>query len=144
MSVHIDLLKKNKIRVTPQRLAVFKILEENGSHMTAELIYEELRKQYPSVSLATVYSTLEVFKEQGLIAEIRIDFDRSCFEARVEPHHHFFCRKCAQIYDIDIPPCSTLEKRQIDGNLIEYFQGYFYGVCKLCQKTNNNRGDKRC
>lgn len=127
-------LKEKKIRITPQRLGVYQVLFEENRHLTAEEIYEKIKNTIPAVSLATVYTILDLFKEKGLIGEIRIEFDRSRFEARTTFHHHFLCKKCHKVLDVDKPPCPELERRQIDGHLIEKLQGYFYGTCKSCLK----------
>ncbi|UCC94998.1 MAG: transcriptional repressor [Candidatus Omnitrophota bacterium] len=129
----MKILKKHKIRITPQRVEVYELLLKGGNHMTAEQIYEKIKKKLPAVSLATIYTTLELLQKKNLIKEIRITFDKSCFEAHTEPHHHFLCKKCSAIYNIDIRPCPALEKRQVDSHSIEEFHGYFYGICEKCR-----------
>ncbi|MDD5613788.1 MAG: Fur family transcriptional regulator [Candidatus Omnitrophica bacterium] len=130
----IDLLSVKKIRVTPQRLAVFDVFGPD-LHFTAESIYKKLKKQFPSISFATVYTILQMFKNRGIISESRIDFERSTFESRTDCHHHFMCKSCSKIYDIDIPPCNTLKTLKVKGFRIEDFQGYFYGTCRECVKN---------
>jgi len=134
MKESVKILKGSNIRITPQRLGVYKILSQEVRHLTAEEIYEKIKKRFPGVSLATVYTILELFKEKKLVQEIRIKIDKSCFEARVDRHHHFLCKKCGQIFDVDIAPCLSLEKKEVDGHLIEEHQGYFYGICRICKK----------
>ena len=98
----ISILRKYDIKTTHQRIQVYKALLDSKGHLTAEEIYEKIKPKVPSVSLATVYKTLSFFKEKGLLNEIRIKFDKSCFEARSDFHHHFFCRECKKIYHIDM------------------------------------------
>ncbi|MDP8216238.1 MAG: Fur family transcriptional regulator [Candidatus Kaelpia imicola] len=124
------------IRITPQRLAVYKVLNE-GSHSRADFIYKRVKKRSPSISFATVYTILQFFKSKGLISESRIDFERSTFEIRTDSHHHFMCKECRNIFDIDIPPCSALKKMKAAGLYIESFQGYFYGLCKECRSKRD-------
>lgn len=131
----MEVLSARGIRVTPQRLAVYKVLKEKR-HASAEEIYEEVRDEFPMMSFATVYSILELFKEKGLANELRIDFDRSTFDIRTERHHHFLCKLCGRIYDVDLQPCKPLRTGNVNGHIIEDFQGYFYGVCKECQKRS--------
>jgi Fe2+ or Zn2+ uptake regulation protein len=137
--VEMDLLNTKGIRVTPQRIAVYKVLKEK-CHATAEEIYEEIKREFPMMSFATVYSILELFKEKGLANELKIDFVKSTFDIRTDGHHHFMCKKCGRIYDVDISPCEILKKGKVNGHKIESFQGYFYGICKKCnmkmQKSN--------
>ncbi len=126
-------LEERGVRITPQRLTVYKILKRKG-HATAEEIYEEVRKSLPRVSLSTVYSILEAFKEKGMANEIRINFDRSTFDINTREHHHFYCRVCGKILDIEIEPCQPLRSRDVRGHRIECFEGYFFGVCRECKK----------
>ena len=134
MQESIPIFKEKKIRLTPQRLAVYNFLKKKNKHLTAEEIFQGIRNKFLGLSLATVYSILELFKREGLVEEIRINFDKSCFELAKQPHHHFFCKKCKKIFDLDFSPCEYIKKGEIEGNTIEEFQGYFYGVCKECRR----------
>ncbi len=129
----VMIFKENRIRITPQRIGIYEILVDGRKHLTAEEIYEKITDKFPALSLATVYSVLGILRERGLVREIRIRFDKSYFDARIEPHHHFLCKRCGEVFDVDIPMCSTLKDKELDGNIIEEFQGYFYGVCKNCR-----------
>ena len=132
MKNSLKILKENNIRPTQQRLEIYRVLFKHGKHLTAEEIHEKIKTRMPTVSLATVYTILDLFKQKNVLSEIRIQFDKSCYEARIDPHHHFFCKKCRKISDLDITPCKVLEKREIEGNVIEELQGYFYGTCRDC------------
>ncbi len=134
----LEILNREGIRITPQRLAVYRVLNEKR-HASAEEIYEEIRKEFPTMSFATVYSILELFKEKGLANELKIDFEKSTFDIRTDGHHHFMCKKCGRIYDVDISPCETLRKGKVNGHRIESFQGYFYGVCKDCRGKEDRK-----
>ena len=109
----IEEFRKHNIRTTPQRLEVYNILSEESKHMSAEDIYKEVTKTFPSISLATVYSILSLLSKEKLISEIRIDFDKSYFDVRVNEHHHFLCRRCGKVIDIDIPLVLRLEKKEL-------------------------------
>lgn len=127
-----DVLKECGIRVTPQRLSIFKILCKKGSHINVEQLYEAVLEEIPNISLATVYSIVENFRDNGLVNEIKIDCGKSCYEIRTDAHHHFMCKNCKNIFDVDIPLCSTICGKNVDGHKIEDFHGYFYGICKDC------------
>jgi len=129
----LNILNSKGVRVTHQRMAVYRALQKMG-HAAAEDIFNEVKSDYPMISFATVYSILQVFKKENLISEMKIDFGKSTFDIRVDNHHHFMCRRCGKIYDIDIAPCDTLKKGKVNGHRIESFQGYFYGICKKCKK----------
>ncbi len=128
----VPVFKEKNIRVTPQRLQVYAILNKNHQHLTVDQIYSKVKEQFPAISLATVYSILDLFKMHRLAREVRIEFDKSYFEIDSGAHHHFFCRRCGQTYDLDLH-CEHREKEQVDGHRVEDFQGCFYGTCRECQ-----------
>lgn len=134
MEENIKVFKENSIRITPQRLSVYNLLKKWRGHPTAEFIYSELKKDCPAISLATVYAILELFQRKNLVRQLRINFDKSSFDTITKSHHHFLCRKCGRIFDVDMPPCVTAHKVRAGGHTIEEFQGYFYGLCKDCRK----------
>ncbi len=130
------LLSENKLKATPQRMLIYSLLSNSNKHFSADEIYEKVKKTMPAISFATVYAILRSFKEAGIINELRINSDRSLFEARLDDHHHFYCEKCETIFDIDIPFCCALENKEIEGHLITDFEGYFHGICKKCKNCN--------
>ena len=89
----IDLLRRADLRPTRQRLALAKLLFENGDrHVTAEGLHEEALDKNFDVSLATVYNTLHQFVQAGLLREIFVDASRSYFDTNTTEHHHFYLR----------------------------------------------------
>lgn len=134
MEQAVRVLKERKIRVTPQRVEVLRVLRCKNCHLTAEEVYEKLKPKLPAISLATIYTVLELFKGKGIVNEMHIRPDKACFDMRVDRHHHFLCTCCGIIFDVDIQPCSTLKKGEVQGHKIEDLQGYFYGICKNCRK----------
>lgn len=133
----IERLKKKGIAPTIQRLVVLEYLEESTTHPTVEEIYEALKGQYPTFSKATVYNTLQVLTQAGLIQELTIEKEKAHYDPRSDIHHHFFCRRCHQIYDVEID-CAVAKRGMIDGHKIEMVQAYFYGLCAQCQKEEGN------
>jgi Fur family peroxide stress response transcriptional regulator len=129
----VDVFKQKGIRATPQRLEVYKVLQNQSGHLPVEAIYEKIKDKLPGLSLATVYSILELFRDKKLAGEVWIKSDKVCFESRPDIHHHFYCRACGKISDLDIPGCAALTSKEVAGNLIEDLQGYFYGVCFKCR-----------
>ena len=133
MSKLIDRLRAKGIVLTPQRVAVVEFLKKSNTHLTADEIYKKLRKKYPMISQATVYSTLELLKKIGEIQELSIRKDKACFDPRPDPHHHFFCRKCGKILDIEVD-CPIFKAESIEGHKVEEVQAYLYGICTFCLK----------
>lgn len=125
-------LKEAGLKLTPQRLALINILKGNKNHPSADMIYEELKKKYPMVSLSTVYNILNVLKKIGEIKELTIAENKVYYDPNPDPHHHFLCEKCGQIQDIyqDI----RIRTERINIHQVKKHQIYFYGICSDCLK----------
>lgn len=127
---------KNGMKVTPQRLAVLKYLKNNRIHPTAEQVHSALLKDYPSLSLTTVYKTLAKFVEERMIKELDIDPNKMRFDICMDDHDHFHCRVCNNVYDIfyNKKNCvDNLQKSNQDGHRVDTVSINFRGVCKSCE-----------
>ncbi len=135
----LDTLKNNGIRMTPQRHAILTYLFQTKSHPTADEIYKALEKEYPSMSVATVYNNLRVFREAGLVQELSFGDDSSRFEANSSIHYHVVCRECGHIEDFFYPCLTDLEKlaAKRTGFTIESHRVELYGLCASCQEKGN-------
>lgn len=122
------------LKLTPQRLAIIAYLEGNKDHPSAEDIYREVSKRFPTMSFATVYNTLESLKRKGYISELPIDSDKKRFDPNVEPHCHIICVKCKRIVDISIDYEITLTEEERAGFEIVGKHVDFYGICPECKK----------
>lgn len=122
------------LKPTPQRTAILDYLNGNKEHPSAYEIYKAVSRQFPTMSFATVYNTLEVLKKRGDILELTIDPDKKRFDPNTDAHHHMICISCKKIIDIRknyrlaVPKAETGGFKLI-GNHIE-----FYGVCPMCKK----------
>lgn len=132
MDTYSTFLKSCGMKITPQRVWVYRIVKESGTHLSVDEVYQQVKQHIPAISRATVYTTLELLEGKGLLREIKIDFERSFYEAETESHHHFLCRTCKKIFDIHMNPCPALTQKEIEGHTIADFHGYFYGVCREC------------
>src|SRR5512138_2417474 len=93
-----------KSRNTRQRSIILEILRGEGTHLTAEAIYQEARKSLPNISLGTVYRNLNFLSRQGTVREIRSNSASSSrFEGNHPPHAHFHCTNCNSVMDIPLP-----------------------------------------
>lgn len=129
----INKLKKLGLKATPQRLAILHLLEGNVHHPTAEEIYKQLKIQYPSLSLATVYNTLDVLARFGELQEVRIRTEKRHFDPNPAPHGHFLCRICDSIFDFDAGMPGVQAPGDVNGYLIEGSTLYLYGICPGCR-----------
>jgi Fe2+ or Zn2+ uptake regulation protein len=128
---YVKLLKENQIKITPQRLEILRYLDSHRTHPTVDEIFSELKSENPALSKTTVYNSVDVLKERGLIQSISISGSEQRYDFKQSMHHHFLCNKCGRITDIDIE-CPNLRKILDRGDKVEEVHGYFKGVCKKC------------
>jgi Fe2+ or Zn2+ uptake regulation protein len=123
-------------RQTKQRGAILGLLRGGYCHLTADQVYDEVRKEIPSISKGTVYRNLRVLQEMGLVSELNLNDTVSRFEAKRDGHYHFHCERCGRVFDIDEPINKELDRRIADrtGYKISYHQLEFRGSCHDCQQ----------
>ena len=124
-------------RQTIQRSLVLKAVNKLQCHATADEIYEEIIKEHPTVSRATVYRNLNLLSETGHIRKIEIPGGADCFDHLCHDHCHVKCEKCGRIFDVDMEYVTGLEKN-IRNDRGFSFTGYdiiFRGICPNCQKS---------
>lgn len=128
----LEVYKNLGLKLTPQRLAILEYLENNKEHPSAEDIYNALKPKFPSMSFATVYNTLEILTQKGIIKEIIVDPYKKRFDPFIHPHHHFICKRCKRVFDVEIEISLSLpdEFKEYE---VEDFQMVFLGVCKHCK-----------
>jgi Fur family peroxide stress response transcriptional regulator len=131
----IAILKKENIRITPQRQEMIAILKNTGGHFTAEEIYQILVKQFPSVSIATVYNNLKVFIKLGFVQELQFGEGLSKYEWIDEEHYHVICTSCGKIEDFYYPQLKEVEvfAQGLSKFHINKHDLQFYGTCKECE-----------
>jgi Fur family peroxide stress response transcriptional regulator len=133
------LLREKGILLTIQRSAVLEFLQDNLQHPTAEEIYQSLRGMYPALSRATIYNTLGLLKKHGLIQEITIERNKAHYDYKTDPHHHFLCRHCARIYDVDVEKVH-LEQEWLDGHKMDEAWLHIIGTCSACLREGRDAG----
>lgn len=94
-----DTLKRARVKQTHQRIEIFREVVQTAEHPDAETIYRGVRQRIPTISLDTVYRTLLLFTDLGLISSLKMPHERMRFEANQQPHHHFICTECGMIRD---------------------------------------------
>jgi Fur family transcriptional regulator, stress-responsive regulator len=98
-----EALRERGQRVTPQRLVINRTVQEMGRHVSAEEVLGAVEERLPNVSLPTVYSTLELLGELGLLRRVGPAGGRMLFDPRTEEHEHAVCSVCGRVEDIDAP-----------------------------------------
>ena len=134
---YIQILKNKNLKITHPRLEILKYLDKNRNHPSVDKIYTDLKKQFYSLSKTTVYNTLETLSDAGIIKQLTITPQENRYDYDNNSHHHFHCKICKKIYDIDVkcPYMSEINnKTKEQGHKIEEIHGYFKGTCKNCIK----------
>jgi Fur family peroxide stress response transcriptional regulator len=132
----VTALRANGHRLTPQRLAVLRVLAESPDHPSVEQVYEEVRRQHPMISRATVYKTVETLKGMGQVLELEFSGAGNRYDGRrVEPHPHLVCRGCGSIRDLELPGLmrEATEVAEKTGYKLLGHRLDFYGLCSGCQ-----------
>ena len=135
------LLRDKGFKVTPQRLAIYTVLANTKVHPSAEMIFSQLQPVYPTMSLATVYKTIEILKEIGMVQVLNVGEDSFRYDANIENHPHIRCMACGRVDDLEgieadefIKGVSNLTSYQVTGQ-----QFYFFGICPECQTKSKGR-----
>ncbi len=124
-------------RLTPQRLEVIREIAGDETHPDVETVYHAVRERMPTISLDTVYRTLAVLTEQGLIDRVNVTAGPTRYDGNPFPHHHFICTRCGLVRDIDEADIATIaptEKVESLGD-VESVQIQYRGVCSSCRKA---------
>lgn len=131
-----DALRAAGGRLTPQRRLILQVLEASDEHLDAETLYEQVKARDPGVSLATVYRTLAVLRELGLVEEHRLGEEHGHFEAVHDMlHYHFTCLRCGDVIEFDTPLVAQIEQELHDrqGVHVVSSQLHLEGYCAKCQ-----------
>ncbi|MCB2186097.1 MAG: transcriptional repressor [Deltaproteobacteria bacterium] len=131
-------LRQRGLRLTPQRLAVLKILAESQGHPSVEAIHREVTRDFPTTSLATIYKTVTLLKELGQVLELGFaDWGSRYDGKRPYPHPHVICTQCGAIVDPEFSGMQTMaaEMGKKSGYQIKHHRLDFFGLCPACQKA---------
>jgi Fur family transcriptional regulator, peroxide stress response regulator len=129
------------LRLTPQRLAICALLADSDNHPTAHMIYEELHPQFPSLSLSTVYNTLDTLVKLGVVNALGSAGDGvEHYDSDIQPHVNLACLSCNKVIDLHSQHVNELEQEVVDasGFKIKGARVMYYGYCPLCQSKEND------
>jgi Fur family transcriptional regulator, peroxide stress response regulator len=130
-------LRERGGRITPQRMAVLRILAESQGHPSVDRIYQQVRESFPTTSLATVYKTVSLLKEMGEVLELGFSDDSNRYDGKTPyPHPHLVCIRCREIMDPELESLSGLQEELIrdTGFRILSHRLDFFGICPKCQQ----------
>jgi Fur family peroxide stress response transcriptional regulator len=133
----VKALRDKGCRLTPQRLAMLRIIAKSAGHPSAEQIYAQIKGDFSTTSLATTYKTLSLLKDIGEVLELTFASVGSRYDGnRPYPHPHVICTKCGQILDPEFTAMAEIsqEMARQTGYKINHQQLNFFGLCPKCQK----------
>ena len=135
-------MSKLGVNVTPRRAKVLETLASTDCHPTVNEIHSEVRRLYPSTSLATIYNTIELLKEAGQVLELEFSGSANRYDGlRPDSHPHLICLSCRSVEDMDM-----CEIEDVSLDQVSHASGYqlvrqrtdYYGICPVCQETGDN------
>lgn len=132
----VERFRNAGLKITPQRLAIFRLLSDNRTHPSVEDIYRQALITHPSISFTTVYKTLQTLRDMGEIMEIAIDPERVHYDPVVTDHAHTFCTRCRGIEDLTDHHGGMVAAMDGDhhppGFTVQHVQVHLVGVCEEC------------
>ena len=132
-------MKKNYHK-TAQRAAILEYLKNNKHHPNIIDIYKNVSKKLSTISMTTVYNTIDLLKKEGLVQELAVRHHEGMrFDSNITPHDHLICRICGSVIDIElnIDHSSLLTEKQKNGFDIRETRIRFYGACSKCKEIDN-------
>jgi Fe2+ or Zn2+ uptake regulation protein len=128
--------KQTPYRRSRQRERILELLRSTDSHPTANWLFGKLRKEFPDLSLGTVYRNIGILIQQGLISRLAFGSTFDHLDANMMPHYHFICEQCDSIIDLDVPPDESLNAwpDKSLGFKVSRHEIEFYGLCPQCAK----------
>lgn len=126
------ILKSVLIVVTKYAKKILEIVESSYSHMTAEQVFEQLRKTYPTVVLATVYNNLNRLWEENRIRKVSVEGMPDRYD-RIQRHDHLVCQKCGKLLDIDLGDLTAQLEQKVGIPILSYDLKLLY-LCEECRK----------
>lgn len=134
-----DVCRTRGVRLTPQRLEVFRAVASSLSHPDAEMVLRGVQKRFPNVSLDTVYRTLWLLNELGLVATLGPRRDSVRFDGESRPHHHYVCKRCQRVWDLMDARQASIDLPQGATQLgtVQEVRLEVQGICTECERAGN-------
>lgn len=124
-------------RNTIQKDLVLKTVQELKRHLTADEVYEFIKKEHPTIGRGTVYRNLKILVEEGAIRKVEVPDSSDRFDFTLKDHYHVKCVKCGDIFDVDMEQLPDLKAKIRDTHGMEFlgYDIFFKGICPACRAT---------
>lgn len=121
---------------TKQRQLIMDAVLASTTHPTADELFQDIRKQLPTISLATVYRNLNILAEDGRIRKIEMPGMPDRFDWRLTTHDHLWCEKCGCVFDFTLPQALDRQIEEVSGMKVRQYTLVARGLCKTCCEDN--------
>jgi Fur family peroxide stress response transcriptional regulator len=131
----LSLLKEKGLKLTPQRMVIFRILSESNQHVTVDQVYQKASAEYPMLSPATVYRNMEQMVDAGLLTRLDLGGSSMRYDTNLEEHHHFVCTECGKVSDVyleDIQYKMDANRSHLEKAKINSLDLHLQGICEEC------------
>ncbi|MDD4854419.1 MAG: transcriptional repressor [Sulfuricurvum sp.] len=127
------LLQHYKLKATPQRIAIIKLMEYSG-HISIDDLFKEIREKFTSISLATLYKNIHTMISVSLIREVKIPGQKAKYEIEKVPHAHILCKTCGELKDISFDPITLVEDTVKSSDYrVDEVSIMISGICPNCK-----------
>jgi len=129
------------LKLTHQRMEIFREIAKTEEHPSAETIYERVRERIPAISLDTVYRTLDTLEKLGVISRVHVLCERARFDANMSPHHHFVCTTCGLVRDFSDPEADnlTIPREVASWGQVKSIHVELRSVCSSCLASRSGK-----
>jgi Fe2+ or Zn2+ uptake regulation protein len=128
-----QIFRARGLKITPQRQTIFRVLHGSAVHPTAEAVFDSVRREMPTISLRTVYQTLNDLAAMGEIQAIDLGTGSARFDPHTGPHHHLVCEVCGRVHDVEAEfPGVTAPNAEAFGFTVNTIEIVFRGRCRDC------------
>ena len=130
----VNALRGAGCRITPQRLAIIQVVLTDAGHPTADQVFRQVKRSFPTTSLATIYKTLDLMETLGLLLEIDTPAGARFDGYRAGTHAHLICDRCERVVDLEASELIGLAERlsRQTGHQVDQDEMVFRGVCRMC------------
>lgn len=140
-----EYLDKRRLRKTPERFTILEVVFSHNDHFGVDTLYAEMEERSYHVSRSTVYNTIELFCECGIVRKHQFGTNQSLYEKVISSgnHHHLICTECGKIREVkDSELMRFVGTRKYGAFTVSYISLYVYGVCSSCLRKGKNRKAK--
>jgi Fe2+ or Zn2+ uptake regulation protein len=134
-----ELFRAQGLKVTPQRQCIFRVLHGNAVHPTADSVHAAASAEMPTISLKTVYQTLNDLAAMGEIQQLDLGTGATRFDPNVDGHHHLVCTRCGMVRDVYVRPRVRVPDAQLAGFTPSSTEVVIRGLCETCSRPRGKR-----